>query len=165
MSKPTKQIGGLAAALAAAVLFTPIAGADELKGGPYVFDHRGSSPQFRAPVYPADYGYRKSAYGYRYDRREFRRLRRQLADACRRAIVRQADFIGFREVDFDSRGRLDQIGPRRFLVHFAEVEFEGRRREFERGVTCEIGRGRVLSVSGVPQPGRHHFKRYRSGRY
>ena len=96
-----------------------------------------------------DYGFNE----YGQTERESRRLRRDAARACRRAIVNEASYIGFRDVDFDDGRHVRQIGPYGFQVTFHEVEFEGRRRDFERPVTCIVRGGQVRRIEGIPQPG------------
>lgn len=86
-----------------------------------------------------------------------RELRRDAVRQCRRAIRNEGYSRGFRDVDFDDR-RVRQVGPRGFVVRF-ETEFEGRRREFERDVRCEVRRGRIVALDGVPYPGRRHHQR------
>ena len=86
--------------------------------------------------------------------------------ACRRAIRNEASYIGFRDVDFDHGRRARQIGPRGFEVTFNEVEFEGRRRDFERPVTCIVRRGdNVKRIFGIPEPGRRHNRQYRNNQH
>ncbi len=93
--------------------------------------------------------------GHRYNRDLSKHARR----SCRAAILDQAHYIGFRDVDFDSRARVHQFGPRGFEVTFNEVEFEGRRREFERRVSCVVKNGRVHDIYGIPQPRSHRHNR------
>ncbi|MEM7766200.1 MAG: hypothetical protein AAF253_01785 [Pseudomonadota bacterium] len=150
------KTGGVAAALAASIFLAPeslapAAHADSFKvqtrHGPAIPVDLGHG--YRVQV---DHRYRNRGHDpYYYDHRA---QRRALKRACRSAIRSEADYIGFRDVDFDSRGRVHQTGARRFQVYFGEVEFEGRRREFERSVSCEIVRGQVRFVDGVPRPGR-----------
>ncbi|MEO1101853.1 MAG: hypothetical protein AAFW65_08405 [Pseudomonadota bacterium] len=83
-----------------------------------------------------------------------RGLRRDAIRQCRRAIRNEGYSRGFRDVDFDDR-RVRQVGPRGFVVRF-ETEFEGRRREFERDVRCEVRRGRIVALDGIPYPRRGH---------
>lgn len=158
-----------ALALAAPLLFTAPALADKAHGkrsgatisvqtgnGAITYSTRSNRISY------AGYGYRDRAYARdRYGRPE---LERQAKRACRRAIAQKASYIGFRDIDFDSRGRAYQIGPRGFEVTFNEVEFEGRRRDFERPVTCIVRQGQVHRVDGIPQPGRHH-RRHNGYRY
>lgn len=110
------------------------------------------------------YGHRDYRYGDRYYGDD-RQQRRRAIRACRQAIRSEADYIGFRDVDFERRAWAERIGPAGFRVTFGEVEFEGRRRDFERPVTCIVRRGdRVVDIQGIPQPGhrghghgrRHH---------
>lgn len=102
--------------------------------------------------YGPDYRYAHGRDHYRANRRSQRRAAR----ACRRAITSEAYAIGFHDVDFDSRGRVRQIGPGGFLVTYNEVEFEGRRREFERRVTCTVRRGTIVrQIEGLPRRGHH----------
>lgn len=102
---------------------------------------------------------RRHGNEYGQSRREVKHLERDAVRACRRAVRDQAYNIGFRDVDFDDGWRARQIGPRGFRVHLNEVEFEGRRRDLERGVTCIVRRGEVRSVEGLPQPGRRGYQR------
>ena len=107
-------------------------------------------------------GYRGNEYGQ--SRREVRQLRREAKRACRRAIANEAYAIGFRDVDFDDDRRVRQIAPYGFVVRFDEVEFESRRREFERPVSCTVRRGQVRRIDGIPHRGhrgRGHHRRYR----
>ncbi|MEM9179527.1 MAG: hypothetical protein AAGA89_07440 [Pseudomonadota bacterium] len=89
-----------------------------------------------------------------------RQAKRQAIRACRQAIRRKADYLGFRDVDFDDGRYAEQIGPRGFRVTFNEVEFETRRRDIERPVTCIVRRGdQVREIHGIPQRGhnRGHY--------
>lgn len=100
---------------------------------------------------------------HRWDKRQYnrvdqRQLRRQAARMCRRAIAQKGYNLGFRDVDFDGR-RIQQIGPRGFAVQF-NTEFEGRRREFQRNVYCEVRRGRIVALEGVPVPGNRGRRGY-----
>lgn len=92
-------------------------------------------------------------------RKDVRRLKRDATRECRRAIRYEARNIGFRDIDFDDGRRVRQIGPYGFRVSFHEVEFEGRRRDFERRVTCTVRRGQVRHLDGIPQPGRRAARR------
>ena len=104
-------------------------------------------------------------YGYS-DRRARRQLKRRAIRACRRAIRDEAHYLGFRDVDFDDGRYAEQIGPRGFRVTFNEVEFEGRRRDFERPVTCIVRRGdQVRQIYGIPQRGQRHRNRGHRGGY
>ena len=98
-------------------------------------------------------------YGQNNYHRADRQARRTAIRACRRAIRDEAHYRGFRDVDFDNGRYVDQIGPRGFRVTFNEVEFETRRREIERPVTCIVRRGDVVRhLEGVPTPRRHGYR-------
>lgn len=92
-----------------------------------------------------------------------RQLRQQAIRVCRRAIRNEAYQSGFRDVDFDDGRYAEPIGPHGFRVTFNEVEFEGRRRDIERPVTCIVRRGdQVREIYGIPQPrsrGSHQGRR------
>lgn len=113
-----------------------------------------------------DYGHRGHVYLNEFGQTEQqeRRLRRRAIRACRMAINQEANYIGFRDVDFESRARARQIGPKGFKVTFRAVEFEGRRRDFERPVSCVVRRGdHVKQLSGIPEPRRRgQVRRQRS---
>ncbi len=158
------RTGVVAAALAASILFAPAglqatAHADGGKGDAdrysYGSSHHGDRHHLRR--YGEPWRYRSRHHDHERD------LARDLRSACRAAIRREASHAGFRDVDFDSRGRIEQSGRHRFMVWFGEVEFEGPRREFERRSGCEIVRGRVVFVEGVPQPGWHHGSKRHPG--
>lgn len=143
------MIPGVAAvALAASALLAPTA---EAQRQPNICPNTGQvldgGPTYRS--YNRGYG-----YGYN-DKKRVKADRQQAARLCRAAIQQEAYSLGFREVEFDDRN-IRQIGPRGFLVTF-ETEFEGRRREFERDVRCEVRRGRIVALEGIPQP-RHPRK-------
>ena len=72
--------------------------------------------------------------------------------ACRRAVRHEARRLGYDDVDIDDDQRVHQFGPRGFFVTFEEVGFEGRRRDVETRVSCEIRRGGVVSIEGIPYP-------------
>ncbi len=106
------------------------------------------------------YGYGDRYYGHR----ELRQMKRRAIRACRRAIRAEADYLGFRDVDFDDGRYAEQIGPRGFRVTFNEVEFEGRRRDLERPVTCIVRRGdQVREIYGIPQRGHRGHRRGQRG--
>lgn len=155
------KAGGVSAALAAAALFiAPSAAADHKDNRTRVsasisIGHgtHVSIGQRGAAFYKAQH--RGRNYGY-YDNRN---LQRDAVRQCRRAIRDEGYSLGFRTVDFEGR-RVRQVGPRGFVVRL-NTEFEGRRREFERNVRCEVRRGRIVSLEGVPNPGRGHDRRRR----
>ena len=101
--------------------------------------------------------YRVNEWGQ--SQREVRQLRLHATQACRRAITRQAYSIGFRDVDFDDDRRVRQIGPNGFRINFDEVEFESRRRDLERGVTCTVRGGKVRQLDGIPPAGKRAVHR------
>ena len=148
-----------AVALAASALFAAPAAADRVKprASASVTVDLGESAQLtlssaRGHVHHAHH---RRGDRYYYDDRD---LRRDAVRQCRQAIRSEGYSRGFRDVDFEGR-RVRQVGPRGFVVRF-NTEFEGRRREFERNVRCEVRRGRIVALDGVPWPGR----RYRGGR-
>lgn len=103
-----------------------------------------------------DYGYGYGHYGH-----DDRKLKRRAIRACRAAIRDEAHYRGFRDVDFDRGRYAERIGPRGFRVTFHEVEFETRRRDIERPVTCIVRRGDVVKrIDGIPhRRGRDHHPR------
>jgi hypothetical protein len=116
------------------------------------------------------YGYdtrRYRGYGDHYgNRRDVRRMKRRAIRACRRAIRAEADYRGFHDVDFDDGRYAERIGPRGFRVTFNEVEFETRRREFERPVTCIVRRGdQVREIYGIPERRHRGHRRGHRGYY
>lgn len=85
---------------------------------------------------------------------ETRQLRRDAVRQCAAAIQRQGYRAGFRDVDIDNDLRVSQTARNAFRVRFDDVEFEGRRREVYRDVTCTVRRGSVVELAGLPEPGR-----------
>lgn len=146
--------GAAAVALAASSLFAFPATADARASGATFATKIGDSSALFIQVGHDGHDYRPASYGYR-DSRAYRmtendRLSRNAIQACRAGIQREARRIGFRDVDFDSRAWAQQIGPAGFTVRFRDVEFEGRRHEFERSVSCTVRRGRVVDIDGLP---------------
>ena len=88
-------------------------------------------------------------YGYQ-DRYRTRELRRDAIRACERAVRYESQSLGFHRVRLDDVERVRQIGPRGFVIS-AEFEFEGRRRDFERDVSCTVRRGRVVDIDNLPR--------------
>nr|WP_321361720.1 hypothetical protein [uncultured Hyphomonas sp.] len=97
---------------------------------------------------PAAYSYRGAKRGYAPNYRD--RLSREAIHACRRGIRQEARRLGFRDVDFDSRAWAQPVGRHGYTVRFREVEFEGRRHDFESRVSCTIRRGSVTDIQGLP---------------
>lgn len=95
-----------------------------------------------------------------------RQLKRRAIRACRAAIRNEAHYLGFRDVDFDNGRYAERIGPRGFRVTFNEVEFETRRRDIERPVTCIVrGGDRVVDIRGIPaRRHRGHNRGHRNDR-
>ena len=171
MMKPIRTLGAAVVALAAPALFALPAAADGPRGtiakietsllGAQVtlssgsrYDHRDD---FRGPRYNG-----RNEWGQ--TERQVNQLTRDAIQACRSAIRYEGRQAGFREIDFDRDQWARQLGPNGFHVTFNEVEFEGRRRDIEARVGCEVRRGQVVSVSGIPHtrdfrrgppPGRH----------
>ena len=103
-------------------------------------------------------------YGYNDYRTGNREARRRAVRACRQAIRTEADYLGFHDVDFEDGRYAERIGPRGFRVTFNEVEFEGRRRDFERPVTCIVRRGdQVREIYGIPKRGQRGNRRDQRG--
>lgn len=98
--------------------------------------------------------YRRDLNQFGQTSREVRDLRRGAVKACRRAVRLEARHLGYDDVDIDDDQRVHQFGPRGFFVIFDEVEFEGRRRDVETRVSCEVRRGEVVSIEGIPYPER-----------
>jgi hypothetical protein len=153
--KPIKSLGAVVVAFAAPALFTLPAAADTrsvarietllgsdttltLAIGSGYDDHRGA-------------GYRRGLNQHGQTDWEVRELSRDAVQACRQAVRYEARQLGYRDVDIDDDQRVRQIGPRGFFVTLDEVEFEDRRRDIETRVSCEIRRGNVVSVEGIPR--------------
>lgn len=158
-----------AVALAASALIAAPAAADPVRGAVLELNKRLSNDASLTIQVGHNSGYSnrrnvRRANHYRVNewgqsQREVRQLKRNATQACRRAITRQAYNIGFRDVDFDDGRGVRQIGPNGFRVNFGDVEFEGRRRDFERSVTCTVRRGQVKNVDGIPRPGKRATRR------
>lgn len=179
MMKRIMQPRAAALALAAPLLFTAPALADHGKTSKNVSgtisiqtDNGGLHLNIGDRGYRS-YGYntnRHYGHGDRYyGRREVRQMKRRAIRACRQAIRAEANYLGFYDIDFDDGRYAEQIGPRGFRVTFNEVEFEGRRRDIERQVTCIVRRGdQVREIYGIPkrgQRGHRHGHRGHRGYY
>jgi len=102
--------------------------------------------------------------GHYGNQRADRQLKRQAIRACRSAIRQEARHRGFRDVDFDDGRYAERIGPNGFRVTFNEVEFETRRRDIERPVTCIVRRGdQVRDIRGIPVRGQRGHNRGNRG--
>jgi len=149
--------GVAAVALAASALIALPAAADAPAVRAGVATSLGDNSTLFIEIGHGGADYRPAAYGYGHDRdrgysQSYRRSRDAIR-ACRAGIKHEARRTGFLDVDFDSRAWAQRIGRRDYQVRFREVEFEGRRREFERSVTCTVRDGRVTWIDGMPQPG------------
>lgn len=89
------------------------------------------------------------------------RAARDAAKACRRTVSDIAYERGFRDVDFHDR-EVRQFGRSGFLVQF-DAAFETKRSERFSTVSCEVRRGEVRAVEGIPARKRKkdHYDRYR----
>jgi len=149
--------GVAAVALAASALFALPAAADAPAAKATFATKVGDNSALFIQVGTDGRDYRPAGYGYRGDRdyrmNEVDRLSREAIQACRSSIRYEARRMGFRDVDFDSRAWAQPIGRAGYEVRFREVEFEGRRHEFERSVSCTVRHGRVTDIDGLPRPG------------
>lgn len=127
-----------------------------LNGGNVALRNHHSSYRYH------DSRYRHSGYDRRYDRYHTKRLRREAIRACSDAVKYAARDRGFRRVHIDDVEGVRQIGPEGFRIR-AEFEFEGRRRDFERDVTCTVRRGRVVDIDNLPRPRGYRHSGYRGG--
>jgi hypothetical protein len=167
MIKPVMILRVAAVAFAASALFTAPALAETNSAALGKVDAKfgddariivqvGEHGHYRRDDYRRGRGrQRLNAFGQ--SRWEERELRQEAAEVCRTEIDRVAWRIGFRDVDFDDGRYVEQVGPYRFIVHY-EVEFEGRRRDYDRDVACTVRRGEVTDISGLPDA-----RRYRVG--
>jgi hypothetical protein len=158
MMKPIKSLGAAVVALAAPALFTLPAAADT-RSVAKIETRISDSTTLTLALGSAGYDqhrrggdYRRGLNQYGQTDREVRELSRDAVQACRQAVRYEARQLGYREVDIDDDQRVRQIGPRGFFVTLDEVEFEGRRRDVETRVSCEIRRGSVVRVEGIPRP-------------
>ena len=168
MMKPIRTLGAAVVALAAPVLLAAPAAADTrsvarietrisdtttltLALGSSGYD----SYRYRGPDYGRDYNH------WGQSEREVRELTRDAVQACRQAVRYEARQLGFRDVEFDDDRHVRQVGPFGFRVTFEEVEFESRGRDRETSVFCEVRRGEVIALDGVPRP--HKGKGYSRG--
>ena len=158
MMKPIRTLGAAVVALAAPALFALPAAADAPRGGTIA---KIETPLLGAQVTlstGARYDHRDDFRGPRYNGRnewgqtdrQVNQLTRDAVQVCRAAIRQEGRRAGFHEVDFDDDRWARQIGPNGFHVTFNEVEFETGRRDIETRVSCEVRRGNVVSVSGIP---------------
>ena len=100
------------------------------------------------------YGYGNNRYNGYNNRQRLKKLRRRAIRSCSEAVKYAAHQRGFRRVYLEDVERVKQIGPQGFLIR-AEFEFEGRRRDFDREITCEVRRGRVVDIDNLPRARGH----------
>lgn len=165
MMNPIRTFGAAVVALAAPALVTLPASAAPLRSVAQVETRISDNATLTLSIGASGYDtyrggdYRRGFNQYGQTGREVRELTRDALQACRQAIRQEAHYMGYRDIDFDDDQRVRQIGPYGFFVNFDEVEFEGRGWDHETRVTCEVRRGDVVSVSGIPRP--HKGKAYR----
>ena len=168
MMNPVRTLGAAVVALAAPALLAPPAAADTRGAVAQIQTRLGDNTVLTFAV--GSTGYDSYRRGDRYHRNlnpwgqtewEVREMASDAVQACRQAVRQEARYLGYREVDFDRDKRVRQTGPRGFYVTFDEVEFEGRHRDRDARVSCEVRRGEVVSVEGLPRPDKG--KSYRRG--
>lgn len=156
MKSPVRILGAAVVALAAPALVT-LPAAAETRSIARVETRLGSDARLTLSIGSGHDEYRRGDYRrdlnqFGQTSREVRGMRRDAVKACRRAVRHEARRLGYDDVDIDDDQRVHQFGPRGFFVTFEEVGFEGRRRDVETRVSCEIRRGRVVSIEGIPYP-------------
>jgi hypothetical protein len=168
MMNPIKSFGAAVVALAAPALFSLPAAADT-RSVAKVETRIGDDTRLTLAIGSDGYDDHRRGDSYRdgdYRRfnqwgqtdREVRQLRRDAEQACRQAVRYEARELGFYDVDIDDDFHVRQIGRFGFFVNFDDVEFEGRRRQHETQVGCEVRRGSVVDLDGIPRP--HRGKGY-----
>jgi hypothetical protein len=162
MMNPIQTLGAAVVALAAPALITLPAAADTRGSLARVETQLGSGTTLTLAIGSSGYDsyrprgsdYRRGFNFYGQTDREVRDLTRDAIRACRQAIRQEARYLGYRDVDFDD-DRDDryvrQVARYGFIVDFDEVEFEGRKRDRESRVSCEVRRGDVVSLAGIPR--------------
>jgi hypothetical protein len=161
MIKPIRTLGAAVVALAAPALLTLPAQADT-RGAlaqveTRISDNTTLTLSLGGSTYDAAYrargsDYRRGLNQYGQTDREVRDLTRDALQACRQAVRTEGRRMGYRDVDFDRDQRVRQIGRYGFYVTFDEVEFESKKRDRETRVSCEVRRGDVVSIEGIPRP-------------
>lgn len=168
MMKPIKSLGAAVVALAAPVLLASPAAADT-RSVARIETRISDSTTLTLALGSSGYdSYRHRGPDYRrgfnhwgQSEREVRELTRDAVQACRQAVRYEAHQLGFHDVEFDDDRHVRQVGPFGFQVTFEEVEFEGRKRDRETSVFCEVRRGEVVALDGIPRP----YKDKGYGRY
>lgn len=153
--------GVAAVALAASALFALPAAADRPPVRSTLATNIGDNSTLfievghgRDDYRPAAYSERGAQRGYAPNYRD--RMSREAIRACRAGIMHEARRLRYRDVNFDSRAWAQPFGRTGYTIRFREVEFEGRRRDFDRSVSCTVRHGHVTDIQGIP---------YRGGRY
>lgn len=160
MMKPIRTFGAAVVALAAPALITLPAAADTRGSLAKVETQIGSGTTLTLAIGSSGYDshrprrtdWRRGLNPYGQTDREARDLSRDAVQACRQAVRQEGRRLGYRDIDFDDDQRVRQVARYGFFVNFDEVEFEGRRRDRETRVTCEVRRGEVVSIAGIPRP-------------
>jgi len=168
MMKPIRTLGAAVVALAAPVLLAAPAAADT-RSVARIETRISDTTTLTLALGSSGYdSYRYSGPDYRrgynhwgQSEREVRELTRDAVQACRQAVRYEARQLGFRDVEFDDDRHVRQVGPFGFQVTFEEVEFEDRKRDRETSVFCEVRRGEVIALEGIPRP--HKGKGYSRG--
>jgi len=159
MMKPIRTLGAAVVALAAPALLTLPAAADT-RSIAKIETRLGDSTLLTLAIGSSGYdSYRRDAYDWRrglnhwgQTEREARALHREAVQACAQAVRYEARQLGYHDVDIDDDRRTRQVSRQGFVVHFDDVEFEGRRRDAETWITCEVRQGRVIDIDGLPRP-------------
>lgn len=165
MMKPIRTLGAAVVALAAPALLAAPAAADTrsvAKIETRISDDTTLTLAFGTSGYDA-YRHRGSDYRRGLNRWgqtdwEVRELTREAVQACRDAVRYEARQIGYRDVEFDDDRHVSQVSPFGFHVSLDEVEFEDRKHDRESSVFCEVRRGEVIALDGIPRP--HKGKAY-----
>ena len=168
MMKPIKSLGAAVVALAAPVLLAAPAAADTrsvAKIETRISDNTTLTLALGTSGYDSyryrDWDHRRGLNYWGQTDYEVRELTREAVQACRDAVRYEARQTGFRDVDFDDDRHVRQVSPFGFEVSFDEVEFEGRKRDVETSVFCEVRAGHVFALDGLP--GAHRGKGYGRG--
>ncbi|WP_291203400.1 hypothetical protein [Hyphomonas sp.] len=158
MMKPIRILGAAVAALAAPALLTLPAVADT-RSLATIETRLGDSTTLTLALGSGGYDpYRSRGWDYRHlnywgqTEREANALRREAVQACAQAVRYESRLLGYYDVDIDDDRRTEQVSRQGFVVHFDDVEFEGRRHNVETWVTCEVRKGRVTEIDGLPRP-------------
>ncbi len=150
MSKPYHLTGALVAAFAAPVLFAAPANALPVRGAIEKLEQRLEDEAYAEPVhYRPD---RRHDNRWNQTPREVHRLTGQAIYQCEREISREARRIGYRTVEISDRRHVTQTGPYRFQLGFRDVSFRTGRHQVRARVRCDVVRGTVTHLEGIPWP-------------